>query len=61
MSKRYGSVNWRSSRLAELNHITTFSPSAIGWPAISASWVAVRRKWITGVPHRTTSSTASCA
>ncbi len=38
--------------------MTTFSPALIGWPPTSVSSVAVRRKWITGVPQRTISSTA---
>ena len=38
--------------------ITTLSPAAIFWPAISVSSAAVRRMCITGVTRRIISSTA---
>ena len=44
-----------SSRLPEMYQITTLSPALIGLPPISASSVAVRRIWITGVCQRTIS------
>ena len=45
-------------RFADEYHRTTFSPSRTFVPWISTSFVTVRRKWITGVAHRTLSSTA---
>src|SRR5207249_11318711 len=55
-SKRNGSSNTDSSRFAEMYQMTTLSPSAIAWPAISVSCVAVRRNDMTGVAHRSISS-----
>ena len=36
----------------------TLSPAEICWPASSASWVAVRRNWMTDGAYRSTSSIA---
>ena len=55
-SKRNGSSNTDSSRFAEMYQMTTLSPSAIAWPAISVSCVAVRLNDMTGVAHRSISS-----
>src|ERR671920_208532 len=46
-----------SSRFDETYHMTTFSPSRMGWPASSVSRVAVRRKWAKAGNMRSASST----
>ena len=48
----YGFSITSSSRLPETYHMTTLSPLLICWPRSSASAVAVRRMWATGVCQR---------
>jgi hypothetical protein len=59
-SKRSGASKTSSSRLPETNQVVTLSPALIVLPRISTSRVAVRRKWCTGVAHRSISSAAVC-
>ena len=58
MSKRNGSSNSSSSRLAETYHKLILSPALIVWPRSSKSRVALRRKYMTGDAQRRISSVA---